>query len=149
MFQNGLVSPKGCYQSDLVIAHPHKLPFTPWLVEQNRVFLTCPLPLVLAGRQEGARDLVSSVFLQHLPQANPCDLQKNQAPSISRSSCSNTQSLTPGCALGKGSSWQGLPGAHHHLSQFQWENRTGKLKTPFRADSHIFSCRYLSSCCSL
>lgn len=127
MFQNGLMSPQGCYQCDLVIAHPHKLPFTPWLAEQNRVFLTCPLPLVLAGRQEGVRDLVSYIFLQHLPQANPCDLQKNVSFHLSVQL--QQHPVTPGCALGKGSSQQGLPGAHHHLSQFQWECGAGKLKT--------------------
>ena len=64
------------------------------------------------------------------------------------SSCSNTGSLySPAVVSAEGVAGGGLLGGHHCLPRFQWTYSTGRLKAPFQANIHIFSCGYLDSRC--
>lgn len=144
LFQNGLVSPKGCYQCDACDHPPSQTPLHPLAVRAEPGLPNLPFTSG-AGRKAGGRE--GSCFLGF---AGTC-LRQTLVISSSLHLCVQLHQhlVTRGCGLDKGSSRQGLPGAHHYLSLFQWECGTGKLKTPFQADIHIFSYRYLKSCCSV
>lgn len=100
-----------------------KLPLTPWLAEHSQVFLTCPLPLMLAGRQEQDEGSCFLSFADSCPRQILVICRINRLPPAPCPAAATLGHFTARTvALAKGVAGGGLPGGHHHLPQFQgWE----------------------------
>lgn len=120
----------------------------PWPAEQSWVFLTCPLPLTLAGKQEWDEGSCFLPFAGTCPRQILVICRINRLPLSLCPAAETSSHFTAGVVVSLvGVPGRGLPGGHNCLLQFQWKYRAGRLKTPFQDNIHIFSCRYLN-CCS-